>query len=125
MGAVTLVDGGQPVTERLTLRAAEGLELILLVGDAEPARDPGLLTVGAEQLDREGVDGAPGDCVGPGVECGGEPIGDLAGRAIGERDRQDGGWVEASLLDEIADPLDEAEGLPRPGSGQDEGRAAR
>ena len=51
-----------------------------------------------------------------------EPLGDLAGGLVGEGEGADARRVDAELLDEEADALDEAVRLPRPGPGEHEQR---
>ncbi len=144
VGAVALVDRGEPVAQRLPGQPVpaepgegpllaflveagppEGLELVFLVGDAEALGDPCLLAVLPQELHAERVDGAAGDGLGPVAEGGGQPAGDLAGCPVGEGDRHDARRLEAALFHQMADALDEAEGLPRPGPGQHQHRAER
>src|SRR3954468_12369059 len=93
--------------------AAERVELILFVGDAEALLQQHVCAELAEQFGAEGVDGAALDLRGGGAEPNLEPMSDFAGRFVGEGERADARRIEVQLLDEIVNSLGEAERLAR------------
>ena len=106
-----------------SLDAAQRVELILLVGDAEARLEQHVGAELAEQLGAEGVDGAALDLRRGVAEPRLEPMRDLAGGLVGERERADARRVEMQVLDQEVDALGQAVRLARAGAGEDEQRA--
>ena len=73
----------------------------------------------AEQLGAKRVNGSSFHALDLGAELL-EPRCNLVGRLVGEREDADSVWFDSKVLDEESNALDEAEGLPRTRSGEDE-----
>ena len=120
----------EPVQERapLLLRhvqpAKDGL-LVLLVGHPEALPQARGLGVLAQQRQAERVDRASRDGLGTLPQRVLQPDGNLFGRSIRERDRADALGRHVEGVDQVIDPGDEAERLPRAGSRDHEHRAER
>src|SRR5215208_6025178 len=100
--------------------ASQRVELVFLVGDPEPRLQQNMRAELTKQLGAEGVDGAALDLRGGIAEPDLEAVRDLSGGLVGECEGADARRVESELLDEKVDPLGEAEGFARAGSGEDE-----
>ena len=114
-----------PMPLRVPVEAPQDDALILLVGDAEPAPELHVRPVLAQQLGAERVDRASLDTFAARAELAREPRRDLVGGLVRERERADARGLDAQLLDEIADALDEAERLPGAGPREHEGWSGR
>jgi hypothetical protein len=101
-------------------QATEERPLILLVGDAESRAQTRLLRMSAQDLDRQGVQGAPRHVTARWADHPLEAIGDLARGLVGERDRADPIGGVAMGGDQVPDPADQAERLAGAGTGQNE-----
>jgi hypothetical protein len=94
--------------------------LVVLVGDSEAAAEARRAGVLPQDRETEPVQGAAGDLLGGCPQRQPEPARDLVGRLVGEGDRADPARLHAQPADEVLDPADEAEGLPRPRPGDDQ-----
>ena len=114
--------GEQPAPPLVTPdpEPAEHILLVLVIGNAESAAHADAIAVLAQDLGAEGVEGAAFDRPGAVAERGLEAFGDFLRGFVGKGDGADPRGIEALALDQEADALDQAEGLPRPGAGQDE-----
>ena len=91
--------------------AAEHSQLIIFVGDSESRLEPHLCAEFAQELCAERVNRSALDSLCVGAEVLFEARGDLAGGFVGESKSADSRWIEAALLDEKTDSLDEAVSL--------------
>ena len=105
--------------------APQHIELVLLVGDAKARLEKHGGAEFAKELRAERVDGSAFDLLGRRAEPRLEPVGDLAGGLVGEREGADAIGLESFVLDQIPDALDEAEGLARARAREDEHRMRR
>ena len=103
--------------------AAQRVELILLVGDAEARLEQHVGAELAEQLGAEGVDGAALDLRRGVAESSLESMRDLAGGLVRERERADARRIECEVFDQEVNALGEAIRLAGAGAGEDEQRA--
>ena len=96
--------------------------LLLLVDDAEPRAEPHVRPVLAQQLGAEGVDrpSFTPSARDPRRRASRSAISPAA--LLVKVNAQMRAGVDPELLEQEADPLDEAERLPRPGTGEDERR---
>ena len=77
----------------------------------------------AEQFRAEGVNGAAFDFRGGVAESSLEPMGDLTGGFVRERERADARRIEVQVFDEKVNALGEAMRFAGAGAGEDEQRA--
>ena len=96
--------------------------LVVGVVDDEPPADPDRLAVatedaGAERVERAGLDLAPGL-----ADERDDPLAQLPGGAVRERDRQDRPWPDALDADQVRDTVGQHAGLAAAGAGEDEER---
>jgi hypothetical protein len=106
----------------VAFNAAEDEQLIFLVGDPKAGLEPDVFAELAQQLGAEGVDRSPFDLFSVRAQIAREARGDLARRLVGESEGADSRRVEATLLDQEADALDEAEGFAGAWAGEAEKR---
>lgn len=104
---------------RLAQSAQDGA-LVVVVGDAESAFQPDVMSVGTEQVGTEGVDGAALHQLRVRAESV-QSRADLLGSLVGEGERADTRGRDALPLDEEANPLNQAVGLARARPRQHEG----
>ena len=95
------------------LDAPQHIELVLLVGNAEARLEQHLDAQLAQQLCTECVDGSALDPFGRCSKSRVQPVRDLAGRFVGEGEGANSPGLEAVLVDQETDALDEAERLAR------------
>ena len=103
---------------------AEDDALIRVIGHAEALPQPRGLGVFTQERQTKGVNGPACDGFGLGAQGVLEPGRDLACCTVGERDGTDPVRIE-SAVGEMLDPRDEAIGLARPGTRDDEDWAER
>ena len=98
-------------------QAAEDDPLILLVGHAEAPAQPGGLGVLAQDAQAQGVQRPPRHFLRASPERAPQAHRDLLGRLVREGHGADPARVNPAGRDQMVDPADQAEGLPRPGPG--------
>ena len=98
---------------------AEHGVLVLLVRDAESGADARLLGLRPEDPETARVQGPPLHHAALGAELAAEPLGDLIGGLVGEREGEDPVGRDAVPGDVVADAADQAEGLPGTGPRDD------
>src|SRR5262249_45293857 len=108
--------------KRTAFEPTQDTELILFVRDPEASLEQYAGAQLAEQLRAERVDRASLDARSGVAELGLEPVRDLAGGFVRERECADARWIKAMSLDEESDPLGEAERLARARAGEHQQR---
>ena len=97
---------------------------VALVVDRVARRAPGVTRVRAQDARAQGVEGAERDGARePGADAAGEPLAHLAGRLVGEGDRQDLTGVGDALLDQVRGAFGHYARLAGAGAGDHEQRA--
>jgi len=103
--------------------AAEHAELIIFIRDSESWLEASVLREFAQQLGAECVN-RPALCLGRSrAEEFLESRGDFSCRFIRECERADSRWLDAFLLDQVSDALDQAECFSRAGASENENRS--
>lgn len=105
----------------MSFQTAEDRQLILLVGNPESRLEPDVRPELAQQLRAEGMNRSPLHEVHARAELL-ETRCNLVGRFVGERENADSVGVDSEILDEKSNALDQAEGLPRTRSRENEYR---
>ena len=112
--------------ERQVLLAEELLhQALLVVGvvDDEAAADPDRLAVAAQDAGTERVERAGLDVAAGLADEADDPLAELAGGPVRERDREDRPGPDVLDADEVGDPMGEDAGLAGAGAGEDQERA--
>ncbi len=109
----------------IALDATQDAELILLVGDAEARFEQHVRAEFAQQLGAKRVNRSALDVRRRGTERGLEAVRDFARGFVGEGERADARRIDAQLLHEMTDALDQAVRLAGAGSGEDQQRSRR
>ena len=105
---------------RRNLEATEDGTLIVIVGDAEARLQSEVGAELAQQLSAESVNRSALYALGARSQLALESRSYLAGGLVGEGKHADAFGIEPALLDEESNPLDEAECLARPRTGENE-----
>lgn len=102
------------------LEPAEDRALIIVVGDTEAGLQADVGTELAQQLGAKSVNRSALYALGAGAELPVEARRNLAGGFVGEREDADALRIEAPLLDEKSNPLDQTECFARAGTGENQ-----
>jgi hypothetical protein len=105
--------------------AAQNGFLVGLVGDAKAGLESNLLAEFAQQLGAEGVDGPALHALHARAELASETLGNFTGGLVREGEDADAVRLDAELVDQECDPLDEAEGFSRARAREDQQRLRR